>query len=230
MKLAIMQPYFFPYIGYFQLINAVDKFVFYDDVNYINRGWVNRNRILINSSPSYITVQLQKASQNKLINDIQINDNRLKLKKVINMAYKKAPYFDNVLPVIDICLDFKTNKISDLAIFSVKTICHYLGITKDFEISSIEYPLTRGLKGEQRLIEILRLSNFDTYINPIGGEKLYSKENFIKKGIKLYFLQSHHINYRQFNNDFIPWLSIIDIMMFNPVENIHKMLFKYSLL
>lgn len=124
-----MQPYFFPYIGYFQLIQAADKFVFYDDVNFIKNGWINRNRILLNSQPAYITVQLKGASSFKQINHVEFTDNREKIRKTIEQAYKKAPYFDSAWPVINECLAFKTNLISELAIHSVIQVSKYLGIS-----------------------------------------------------------------------------------------------------
>ena len=103
MKIAIMQPYFFPYLGYWQLMNIVDKFVIYDDVNYIKRGWINRNRILVEGKPFYIHVPVMKASQNKIINEMEVFvDSSLRKKelKTIELAYKKAPFFDSVYPLI----------------------------------------------------------------------------------------------------------------------------------
>lgn len=229
MKLAIMQPYFFPYIGYFQLINAVDKFIFYDDVNFINRGWINRNRILINSSPHFLTVQLKGASQNKLIDEVEILENRESLKKTILMSYKKAPYFQDVWPIILDCMDLKTTKISELAIYSTLQICKYLEIQTAFEISSIHYPKSKGLKKQKRLIEICRLNKATQYINPIGGKEIYTKEEFSSEGIKLNFIQTHPIEYKQFKRPFVPWLSIIDIIMFNNLNEIKKYLDKYDL-
>lgn len=122
MKLAVMQPYIFPYIGYFQLVSVVDKFVFYDDVNFINRGWINRNRILINSSANYFTVSLNKASQNMLINEVQVLNGSLSLVKTMEMAYKRAPYFNEIMPLIHQIFVTEYNLISDMAIDSVKLI------------------------------------------------------------------------------------------------------------
>ncbi len=230
MKLAIMQPYFFPYIGYFQLVRVVDKFLFYDDVSFINRGWINRNRILINGKANYITVNLQGASQNKLINEIGIVDNRKKLKKTILQAYRKAPYFGQVWSSIEVVFDYKTESISELAAYSVIKSCEYLGIIPNFEFSSLKYADTINLRKEDRLIEICKHNNSSEYINPIGGTDLYTKAVFAEYGINLHFLKTNPIQYRQFGEVFIPNLSIIDVMMFNTIEQIHEMLDNFELI
>ncbi|MFW5983429.1 MAG: WbqC family protein [bacterium] len=230
MKIAIMQPYFFPYLGYFQLINAVDKFVFYDDVNFIKRGWINRNRILINNNPKYITLQLEAASQNKLINEITLNSNNSdKVLKSIEMAYKKAPFYNSVFPIIKDILTWETNKVSDLAIYSVKEICKYLEVNTTFEISSEVYPETKGLEKAQRIKAICNKNQAEKYINPIGGIDLYNKDDFKQNGIDLFFLKGRIDEYQQFADTFIPGLSIIDVMMFNPLGKIHEMLDNYEL-
>lgn len=230
MKLAIMQPYFFPYIGYFQLVNAVDKFVFYDDVSFINRGWINRNRIIINSEVNYITVNLLGASQNKLINEIGIIDNREKLKKTILLAYRKAPLFEQFWPIIEDVFNYKTETISELAAFSVIKTFEYLGVTTVFEFSSQKYADTSNLRKDERLIEICKRNNATEYINPIGGTELYEKAQFSGHGINLHFLRTNPIQYRQFGEVFIPNLSIIDLVMFNPIEQIQEMLDNFELI
>ena len=224
-----MQPYFFPYIGYFQLVNAVDKFIFYDDVNFIKRGWINRNNIIINNTPKYITIQLKGASQNKPINEVEFTDNRKKVKNSIQMAYKKAPFYNDVWPVIEEILGIKTQNISKQAIYSVEKVCEYLSINTNFEISSQTYHQTKGMNKADRLIEICRINGAATYINPIGGKELYKKETFKAVNIELHFLKTIFTEYKQFKNEFIPALSIIDVMMFNSVEEIHKMLDNYEL-
>lgn len=229
MKLGIMQPYFFPYIGYFQLIKAVDKLVFYDDVNFIKNGWINRNRILINNQASYITVQLKDASSFKPINCIKFTDNRGKLKKTIEQAYKRAPYFNGVWPVIDASLDLRTEYVSELAMHSIEMVARYLNLDTYFEISSESYAEIKSLKRTDRLKEICRVNNASQYINPIGGAKLYEKDDFASSGIALWFLKSKEIKYRQNGGEFVPSLSVIDAMMFNSLEEISQLLDKYEL-
>ncbi len=229
MKLAIMQPYFFPYIGYFQLVNAVDKFVFYDDVNFITRGWINRNKIQLNQKEHLITVPVANASQNRLINEIRIYKNPGKLRKTISHAYKKAPYYTSVMPVIDQILDCQTTQISELAAFSVTKTCEYLGINTAFEFSSKKYGSSQSLTKEDRLIEICKLNNAGIYINPVGGVELYEKAVFAKHGIHLQFLKTNPVQYRQFGEAFIPNLSIIDVMMFNDKAELQHLLNSFSL-
>jgi len=232
MKLAIMQPYLFPYLGYFQLISAVDKFIFYDDVNYIKSGWINRNNILINGEKKYITLNLKKSSSFKKINQICIGDRSIKLLKTINQSYSKAPYFDMAFPIIsDVFSSITTNSlISEVAALSVIKISKYLDLNNVFEFSSQKYDDTKNFERSQRLIEICKRNNADTYINVVGGKELYSKEIFEQSKIHLNFLESSITKYKQFGDGFIPFLSIIDVMMFNPPGAILKMLYNYKLI
>jgi hypothetical protein len=229
MKIAVMQPYFFPYIGYFQLINEVDKFVFFDDVQFINKGWINRNRILVNEKPNYLTVSLNKASQNKEIKQICIIDNRDELLKKIEFAYKKAPQFKIAFPVIEDVLKFNTSKISELSMYSVTAITKYLGLNTIFTLSSLEFADTKEDGRTERIISICKKSDANTYINPIGGTDLYSRKEFHDHQVTLKFINPQKIEYKQFKNIFVSNLSIIDVIMFNSVKESQKLLSKYSL-
>ncbi len=230
MKLAIMQPYLFPYIGYFQMVNAVDKFILYDDVNFIKRGWINRNNILINNKKSLFTLNLSAVSQNKLINEISVNYND-KLLKSIEQSYKKAPFFAHVMPIIQYVFNDinAETRISEISGKSIISISNYLGINTEFEYSSKCYSNTNGLDRAQRLIEICKYNSADTYINAAGGKELYNKEEFNKENIKLLFIQSRIDGYKQFNSEFVTGLSMIDVLMFNSVEEVNKMLKNYEL-
>ena len=232
MKLAIMQPYFFPYIGYFQLINSVDKFVFYNDVNYIKSGWINRNNILVNGEKKYFTLKLRGASSFKKINQIGISDRNNKLLKTLFQSYSKAPYFDKVYPIIEDVFSSITHNslISEIAAISVIKTSEYLDLKTIFEFSSQKYYDTKDFEKAERLINICKLNNINTYINAVGGKELYSKQEFTKNEIDLCFLKSKIIEYKQFGNKFIPYLSIIDVMMFNSPEVILKMLNNYELI
>ena len=229
MKLAVMQPYLFPYIGYFQLIKAVDKFIFYDDVNFIKNGWINRNRILINGQASYITLPVKEVSSFKLINEISFVDNRNRILKSIFLSYNKAPYFKEVFELIGKCLQIDKDKVSTVAINSVKLVSNYLNLTTAFEVSSVNYTNTKGMEREQRLIEICKRNHATTYINAIGGMDLYNKSFFNENNINIAFIKTKETSYKQYRNDFVPWLSIIDTLMFNSVEDIQKMLDNYEL-
>jgi hypothetical protein len=230
---AVMQPYIFPYIGYFQLINAVDVFVFYDDVNFIKRGWINRNKILINNSEKLITFPCIKASQNKLINQVEIDTSSkefIKTKNTIYHAYSKATYFDQVFPIIDEILTDKYDSIAGLAIKSITAVLDYLSIDKKFHKSSESFSSSKGFKKEERLKAIVKKLDSKCYINSIGGVDLYNKEDFNKSEISLRFLSPIINEYHQQNNSFVPGLSIIDVLMFNDEEKIKQMLSQYQLL
>ncbi|SHF03236.1 WbqC-like protein family protein [Psychroflexus salarius] len=218
MKLSIMQPYIFPYIGYFHLIEATDKIVFYDDVNYIKRGWINRNRILLNKSDFLFTIPVEKASQNKLINEIRpliTYDFTDKFFAQIETAYKKAPYYKSVVEILKAVFSVQHDNIADLAIKSITSVYQYLDMDIKWTKSSISSPETKGMEKADRLIQINKNLGYYNYVNAIGGQELYSKEYFNSKGIKLNFVKSQKVEYKQFDNDFVPWLSIIDVLMFN---------------
>jgi len=232
MKIGIMQPYFFPYIGYFQLINAVDKYVIYDDVNYIKNGWINRNNILLNNQKHLITLPLDAASPFKLINEIDIIQNdkvKEKLLKTIQQAYRKAPYYEEVFPIIKNCIMGEYPLIAEALYHSFLSISQYLGIKTEFILSS-KIEKDNELKAQEKVIHICKLLNGTEYFNAIGGQELYSKLDFQNENIKLNFLKTKAIQYNQFNNEFMPNLSIIDVMMFNSPEKVKEMLGAYELL
>ena len=223
MKLAIMQPYFFPYIGYFQLINAVDLFVIYDDVNFIKQGWINRNRILVEGQPHYLTVGLSGASSFKKINEIEIRPDPQQLLKTVYYSYRRAPFFPNVYPLIEGIINSPDSNLSKFVSNSIITLTKHFGISTRIVISSDER-IETDLKGKDRVIGICRHYAASDYYNAIGGTALYNRDEFRENGIELRFVQTGEISYKQFENDFVPSLSIIDVMMFNSPETIRKML------
>lgn len=233
MRIGIMQPYFFPYIGYWQLINAVDKFVIYDDVNFIKNGWINRNYILLNGEKHLITLPLQGASSFQPINKTHIISNdkiKDKLLKTIYNAYSKADYFKSVFPIIEKTINHESQNISDAIIYSITNIVSYLQIQTEILVSS-NIQKDMSLKGENKVIDIVKRLGGDSYINAIGGQNLYQKDTFLTEGISLSFIHTNEdINYPQFKNKFVPNLSIIDILMFNSVDAIKEMLDDYELL
>jgi hypothetical protein len=232
MKLAIMQPYFFPYIGYFQLINLVDKFVLYDDVNFINKGWINRNNILVNNTNFLFQIPLVEASQNKKINITAIvNDEKWKSKflKTIAHSYKNAPNFEIVNKLLVEILNTNCNLISDLNYLSIVKICKYLNIETEIIPSSSSFD-NNDLKGQFRILSICKKLSCDHYINPIGGIDIYDKDLFKKHGIKINFIKNREFQYKQFKNTFIPNLSIIDVMMFNQKIEIKNLLNQFNLI
>lgn len=223
-----MQPYLFPYIGYFQLINAVDKFVVYDDVSYINRGWINRNNILVNNKKHLFTVVLDHSSPHKLINETTIKDNFVDLLKTIRFSYIKAPYFQKIFSLLEGILTYQNRSLSHFIANSLITISNYLDIKTEFFISSA-VDKDNSLKGKDKIFHICKILGAKKYLNAIGGIELYDKSDFAANNIELSFLSTKPIIYKQFNNEFIPMLSIIDVMMFNPQDKIREMLNAYEL-
>lgn len=232
MKLAIMQPYIFPYIGYFQLINAVDKFVIYDDVAYINKGWINRNNILVGGKASLFTIPLISASQNKLIREIEIENlasYRKKFLKTIEQSYKKSPYFEPVYQIIEQVFDSDIVNIAQFVTFSIKATCEYIGISTPIVDSSTLYQ-NEHLKAQERILDICLQEKANHYINPIGGMSLYDNAFFETMQIRLNFIKAKPIIYKQFSNEFVPFLSIIDVMMFNSKSEIKGLLNEFQLI
>ena len=232
MTLAIMQPYFLPYIGYMQLMNAVDTFVLYDDVAFINRGWINRNRLLINGQEYLFTVPLRDASQNKRINEVKLTDDpkwRGKLLKTIEQGYRRAPYYGTVMPLTEKIINFATDSIADLVHNSLVELNQYLGLTTRLVASSSVYD-NRQLKAQERILDICRLEGATRYVNPIGGIELYDKSTFAQAGIELNFIDAKRVDHPQLNrHDFLPWLSVLDALMLCDVPTVRAMLEEYEL-
>jgi hypothetical protein len=228
MKVAIMQPYFFPYIGYFQLIKAVDSFVVYDDVNYIKKSWINRNRILVKDQPYTITLSLSKASQNKLIHEIYISDYSSKILKTIHQSYCKAPQFLNVYPLIENIFSQNERLLSHFLIYSLRQICDYLDIRVKWHISS-DLKKDKALRGQEKILAICEELRACCYINAPGGRSLYDESAFLDRGMNLSFIQPKSSPYKQFGTEFIPNLSIIDVMMFNDRQSCAALLEAYEL-
>jgi len=233
-KLGIMQPYLFPYVGYFQLIHAVDAFVVYDDVAFIKQGWINRNRILINGQPAYFTVPVKHASSFALIRDTSIDDDPQnarwveKTLKTIDNAYRRAPEFARVFPIVDAVLRSPTRRVADLAVASIKAVMHLLDLKTAWVESSARYGNTH-LKGEDRVLAICKAHGATDYVNVAGGRELYSPERFAAEGIRVHFIQPRPFQYRQFQDPFVPWLSIIDVLMFNTQEAARDLVAQYDL-
>ena len=229
MRLGIMQPYFFPYLGYWQLLANVDKYILYDDVTYIKGGWINRNNFLINGQKKLLTMQLEKASSYVLIIDILIKDDFSKFLKTIEMGYKKAPFFEDVFNLLREICQFQDKNLGTFLFNLHKKICEYLEINTELILSS-SFEKSSEQKGKDKVIAICKQFGADEYINAIGGQSLYDRKEFAEKGIKLNFLQANLKVYKQFKNEFVAGLSIIDVMMFNSKENVKEMLNDFELI
>lgn len=232
MKTAIMQPYFFPYLGYYQMLSAVDKFVLLDDVNFIMRGYINRNSILLNGQAHKFSIPLEKPSQNKLINETKLNfltKDKENFLKTIAMAYKKAPFFNDFYPVLENIVNNNENDLTKYLKYSFEEIKKYLGLNTEILISS-EIEKDNSLHAQDRIIAINKALGTDTYINAIGGQELYNRDDFKKENMELKFIKMQNIEYKQFKNEFIPNLSMIDVLMFNSKEEVKELLNRYELI
>jgi hypothetical protein len=231
MKLGIMQPYFLPYIGYWQLVKAIDIFVIYDNIEYTKQGWINRNRFLQNGRDAYFTLPLKKDSDFLDVKARYIADSfdRNKILNQIKASYQKAPYFTTVFPVFKKIIEYENINLFDYIYASMLQICDYLNIRTKI-IKSSDVAIDHALQSEEKVIAICKWLGGDTYINAIGGVELYSEERFNQNGICLRFIRTNEMQYKQYNNKFVPWLSILDVMMFNHSEEIEDMLNQYILL
>lgn len=230
MTLGANQPYFLPYLGYFQLINAVDKFLIADDFQYIRHGWINRNRILRDGKTIYLTIPVNHPTPNKRINQLFISDDLIECRKLIVNSYNRSPEFERVFPVVNSIIEFSNHNLSKFTLNSIQTICNYLDITTPICLNSSRNDIT-ALKGEEKAIHICISMGADIYINAIGGMSLYSRENFAKEGVELKFLKSELPRYKQTRTqEFVPALSILDIMMNVPRDEVCDMLGCYRLI
>ena len=224
MKIGIMQPYFLPYIGYFQLINISEKFVVLDNVQYIRRGWINRNKYLLNNKDRYFTIPITKIPQHQNIVKVKISKeyDRKKILKQFYHAYKKAPHFDKIYPLLDRIILYSDQNLFRYVLHSISEICEYLDIKTKFYLSS-NIRIDHNLRSEKKIIALCKFFKSNLYINSSGGEKIYKKDDFKKFYINIKFLNSSEFRYKQFNNNyFIPNLSIVDVLMFNSKKTIKE--------
>ena len=221
MKIAIMQPYFLPYIGYWQLIAAVDAFVVYDNIKYTKKGWINRNRFLRNGVEDTFTLPLRKSSDFLDVNQRFLADSfdREDLLNRLREACRKAPEFSSVMPLLEGIIRNPVSNLFDYIFASIQTVCEFLGLQTPLVISS-SIGSDHSLKAAERVQAICKALGADTYVNPVGGMELYSKEAFAAQGIDLKFWKALPFEYPNSGNSFVPWLSILDVLMWNDMESI----------
>ena len=234
MRLAVMQPYIFPYLGYFQLLSAVDRFIFFDDVNFIKKGWIHRNQLLVSGQPHLFSVPLQRVSQNKLIKDTYLHPSsygqwRDTFLKTVDQNYRQAPFFPAAYALLRQVLERTHETIADLAIDSVESVASYVGLETDFRRSS-SLPYDRSRKGQDKIMAICQQQKATTYVNPIGGTELYDGATFATHNVALYFIKSADVSYPQQDSSFVSNLSIIDVLMFNDIAQISQLLEHYTLI
>lgn len=223
MRLGIMQPYFLPYMGYFQLIAAVDQFVVYDNIKYTKKGWINRNRFLQNGKDAMFSLSLKKDSDSLDVceRELAADFDREKLLNQLRAAYRRAPHFEQTFPLIEQVVRYPE---SDLFLFlhnSILQVCAHLGINTKIIVSS-GVVIDHHLQAQDKVLALCEALDATSYVNAIGGVELYSKQVFSDKGIELDFIKSLPFEYAQYGDPFVPWLSIIDVMVFNPLHVVQQ--------
>ncbi len=221
MKIGIMQPYFLPYLGYFQLIAATNQFILHDDLQYTKKGWLNRNRFLMNGQSNLFTVSIKKTAYTDMIGVKEISQQfcRKSLLRKFFSAYRNAPYFKKNFPTVEAIVLFKDDLLFGYTKHSISSLCQLLEIKSKLSPSST-LSLNNNLKGESRVISVCKKIGATSYINPLSGQDLYSKEKFEEHDIRLQFLAPKSLKYNQFKNHFVPNLSIVDALMFNETSRL----------
>ena len=225
MRLAVMQPYFVPYIGYFQLMSAVDKLVLLDDVSFINGGWINRNRIAVQGEPDWLTLPLVQASQNRLINQLEIVDDpswKRKIIRKLELSYQSAPFADKIQPLILEMLREAHGPLSTFLLSHLRRLADYIGIATQIEQASARHP-KNALTGQRRILDICVREGATSYVNLPGGRSLYDPGLFASTGIELLFLDPNlsGLTLRHSGQEG-PCLSILDLLMLNPVAAVRE--------
>jgi hypothetical protein len=228
--LGIMQPYLLPYIGYWQLLAAVDRFVVYDNIQYTKKGWINRNRFLRNGSDAFFTVPLKKGSDSLDVKErtIAADFDPRTILNPLAAAYRNAPFFADVFPTVETIVMAAPRNLFEYLHHSLVTIAGYLEITTPIVVSST-VAIEQGLKSERKVLALCEALGADRYLNPAGGKDLYSASTFAERGVELQFIRARPVVYRQYDNPFVPSLSIVDVMMFNSRAAVRGMLGDYDL-
>ena len=234
MKLAVMQPYFFPYIGYFQLIQSTDFFVFFDTPQYERRGWMNRNRIInISEGSTYIAVPTVKAPQNTSLCDIQIDqsqDWKRRIAGQMDVYKKRAPYYNEIMKLLLSAFETSGNKLVDLNIQSIKSVCEYLELPFKYKVfSAMSLDIPENCAPDEWALQITKAMQYQTYINAPGGISFFNRAKYQAENIDLKFIQPKLKSYIQRIGRFESGLSILDVMMFNSKKTIQEMLCDYEL-
>jgi len=231
MKVGIMQPYFLPYVGYFQLITAVDLFIVYDNIKYTKKGWINRNRMLLNGTDTTFSLPLKKDSDylNVVDRELSPDFDRHQLLNQLRGAYIRAPYFNVVWPMLEKIIVHEDGNLFHYIYNSINEICGHLDIKTKICRSS-EVSIDHELKSQDKVIALCKAVDATVYINTSGGTDLYSKDIFDGAGLQLSFIKALPFEYAQLGNEFVPWLSIIDVLMFNSVVNVKNNFLKNYLI
>ncbi|KOS69857.1 hypothetical protein AEA09_12940 [Lysinibacillus contaminans] len=232
MRVAIMQPYFFPYIGYFSLLQAADMFVILDTVQFQRKSWMTRNKIIsLKGDSTYIKLPVKKAPLDTLINQIDINNEVDWKTTLFNqlLVYKKAPFYTETMDIVKNIINADTNKLVDINKNILLEIINYLKLDcKIVVFSEMGLKVEEVNNADEWALNITKALNAEEYINPPGGVTFFNKQKYKDSDIDLKFIKNNLKQYKQYHLDFVPGLSIIDVMMFNSIEEIHKMLADYE--
>ncbi len=234
MNVGIMQPYFLPNIAHFSLIEKTEHWIIFDSVQFIRHGWIERNRVLKpNGGWQYISIPLVKHSRETLIKDVQIRTTENWESKIFSQLEhykKKAPFYNETIQLLKECFNIQTNSISELNAHALKTICAYLDIQFHFEFySKMDMEIPEAKHAGDWALQICKKINVKSYTNPISGQHLFDASEFNESNIKLQFLESIDSEYPQKGNEFESGLSIIDSLMFNPINDVQKLIKTYTI-
>ncbi|AWW49189.1 WbqC family protein [Polynucleobacter paneuropaeus] len=227
MKICVMQPYFLPYLGYWQLLNYVDKFIIFDDVNYIKKGYINRNKMLLKNGLYQFTLSIDGASQNKKICELKLLGDHEKILKTISQGYKDALNFETIYPFMEDIFSFRSPCLVDFIEHSIKKICDLLSIKVEILKSS---KIILNESGANKIIPLCKLHSANVYVNPVGGMELYKKDDFLAHNIDLRFIKLIPLEYDQLNTPFHPNLSIVDFLFNVPKANWGRHLEGYEII
>lgn len=207
----------------------VDKYVIFDDVNYIKRGWSARNNILVNSLKHLFNISVEGGSQNNLYTQVVVSDDFSKLRKTLEMSYKKAPFYVETMELLERVFGCEDRRFNYFVKNSFQIILNYLGVKTELLLSS-ELPNNKELKGQDKILDICKLLGANEYYNAIGGQELYDRKVFADNGIELGFIESTLVPYPQLSKEFEPGLSMIDVLMMNSKEEVNKLLNAFSII
>lgn len=223
MRVAIMQPYLLPYIGYFQLMGAVDLFIVYDNIKYTKKGWINRNRMLVNGTDAMFSLPLKKDSDclDVVQRELAADFDRSKLLNQFKGAYSRAPFFAPTFSLLERIVNHQERNLFRYIHHALLRTREHLGIKTEIRISS-EIAIDHALKSQDKVLALCKAVGADAYVNAIGGMELYAREDFSAQGIALHFIKPRPFEYPQFGAPFVPWLSIVDVLMFNPIERVRE--------
>lgn len=225
--IAIMQPYLFPYLGYYQLVHHVETFVFLDDVTFIKQGYIHRNTIRLDGKPHRFALPVKNQSSYRLINDHYFLDGSM-LIDLVALAYKNAPHYSRVMPLVAEVIDQSERNVAKLAARSVSIVFEYLGLDRRILFSS-EINKNNTLKAQERVINICQVLGAQRYTNSIGGISLYSRSDFSTAGIVLEFIRiRNEMIYQTQNYPYLPGLSMIDVLMICPHDQVLTLLEMYD--